>query len=355
MRFKPVEYMEWVKTRKPAAFDLTKSSVRNMQLAELELDFSALELTGNNAYGYRPLMEKIAGCYDVEEDCVVSTLGTSHALYLVCAALCEMGDRVLVEDPVYEPLLAVPRSFSVNTARLTRRFEDGFKLIPDIVQSALEEKTRLIILTNIHNPSGAWNDPLSLEKICVMAERVGAMVLIDEVYLDFMMSPKNESSFHLGDNVIVISSLTKVYGLGGLRCGWIIAPPVLAAELRRVVDHVNVEGVYVGDLISDEVWGRRDSIRTNLRDSIRTNHQIVKEWVESEPGLSWVEPDGGVVCFPRIETGCTGSELEAVLLRDHDTGIVPGRFFGREKHFRLGFGGSADILKQALFHIHSAL
>lgn len=355
MRYKSVEYMEWVKTRTPAAFDLTKSSVRNMQLAELDLDLSALELTGNNAYGYPPLMEKIAGCYGVETDCVVSTLGTSHALYLVCAALCGMGDRVLVEDPAYEPLLAVPRSFSAKLARLTRRFGDGFKLIPELVEEELKEKTRLIILTNIHNPSGAWNDPLSLEKIFLMAERAGSMVLIDEVYLDFMMPPKNASSFHLGNNVIVISSLTKVYGLGGLRCGWIIAPSVMAAELRRIVDHINVEGAYVGDLISDAVWEKKELIRLNLRETIRSNHQIVKDWVESEPGLSWHEPDGGVVCFPRIETGQTGSELEAVLRRDHDTGIVPGRFFGREKHFRLGFGGSDDILKQALFHIHSAL
>ncbi|MCJ7681379.1 MAG: aminotransferase class I/II-fold pyridoxal phosphate-dependent enzyme, partial [Candidatus Aminicenantes bacterium] len=176
-----------------------------------------------------------------------------------------------------------------------------------------------------------------------------------EVYLDFMTPPKNESSIHRANNVIAISSLTKVYGLGGLRCGWIIAPPALAAGLRRIIDHINVEGVFVGDLISDAVWDRLEIFRTNHLETVRLNHQIVRDWIESEPGLSWQEPDGGVVCFPRIETGLSGRELADTLRQEYDTGIVPGHFFGRDKHFRLGFGGSTDILKQALSHIHSAL
>jgi aspartate/methionine/tyrosine aminotransferase len=353
MRFNTIKYMEWFKTKSRVKIDLCSSSVKQLESKELGISLDELEVTGEDFYGYPPLLQAIARRYEVEEDCIVSTIGTSQALFLVCTALLEPDDEVLIETPVYEPLVAVPEAFGARVMRLARRYEDKYQFSFELFKRLLSPQTRFILLTNLHNPSGVLIPGSHLKQVVQIAGERGIPVVIDEIYLEFLDG--EPTSFHLADNIIVISSLTKVFGLGNIRCGWILAQPELAKRLRRIIDYIHVEGVFIAEEIGWRMFGKLDEIKKRNRKLIDTNKSLVRDWIQREKGLSWVEPADGVLCFPRIEGSFDGDELAAVLRKNYDTAVVPGRFFEQTQHFRLAFGGDTDTLAAGLENIGKAL
>ncbi len=144
----------------------------------------ALEIAGDNDNGYAPLAEAIAARYGVSRDMVVTAQGTSGANFLVFAALVKAGDEVLVERPGYDPLMGPPLLLGANVTRFDRRFEEGYRLDPDAVRAAMTPRTRLVVITNGHNPTGVVATDAELVEVGRIAERHGALVLVDEVYLD---------------------------------------------------------------------------------------------------------------------------------------------------------------------------
>ena len=179
--------------------------------------------------------------------------------------------------------------------------------------------------------------------------------MIDEIYIEFLDDQHRETSFHAADNIIVTSSLTKVYGLGGLRCGWVFARPPLTKEMRKIIDYTNVEGVYIGEQISARILGQLDSIKKKLMGQMIANRRQVERLIEGEDKLDWVEPAGGVVCFPRVESEGGGDRLAELLYKKHETSVVPGRFFENPQHIRLGFGADPQSLADGLRNIKSTL
>lgn len=353
MRFDTIKYMEWFKTKHSAKIDLCSSSVKQLENKELGISLDDLEITGEDFYGYPPLLQAIAQRYEVEEVNVVSTVGTSQALFLVCAALLESGDEVLIETPVYEPLVAVPEAFEARVVRLARRFEDEYQFSLELFERLLSPQTKLILLTNLHNPSGALIRRSHLQMVLKIASGRGIPVLMDEIYLEFL--DDEPTAFHLAENVFVISSLTKVFGLGDIRCGWILAQPEWAKRLRRIIDYIHVEGVFVGEKVACRMFAELDEIKRRNKRLIETNRSLVRDWIDREKSVAWAEPAGGVVCFPRIESSLSGDELADILHRNYDTAVVPGSFFEQPQHFRLAFGGDTDVLAAGLENIGKAL
>jgi aspartate/methionine/tyrosine aminotransferase len=355
MRIDPITYMEWAKNRPEARINLSLSGWADLSWKDLALGRKSLDINGEHPYGYAPLVEALVSRYDVSEDSVVTTNGASQAVFFTCAALIEPGDEVLVEKPAYEPLLAVPRFFRARIRRLERRFEEGYAIDPDTLRAAISPRTKLVILTNLHNPSGALLSRRAVKELALAAAARGVMILVDEIYLEFAEGKKGTTSFSLSENIIVASSLTKVYGLGGLRCGWLLAPAPLAAKVKRLLDYVSVEGVFIGEQISARVFSRLDAIRVRNAPMIKRNLGVVRDFVRGEERLRWVEPAHGIICFPRIEASLDGDELLRLLLEKYGTSVVPGRFFEARKHFRLGFGLSTPWLKRGLRNIGKAL
>src|SRR5205823_4445908 len=231
------EFMHWAKTRPKVKFDLALSGILNLPFAELDTKLSDLELHGDNAYGYEPLVEALAAhCRVAPQNVVTVPGGTSMANHLAMAALLEHGDEVLIEQPTYDPLLAVAEYLGAKIKRFARRFEDGFKIDIDDLEKQITSRTRLIVLTNLHNPSSALVDETMLRKISELARAVGARVLVDEVYLEAMFEHSPRPAISLGPEFVATSSLTKGYGLSGLRCGWILAEPEIANKIRRLDD-----------------------------------------------------------------------------------------------------------------------
>src|SRR6267143_2799095 len=231
------EFMHWAKTRPRVKYDLALSGILNLPFAELDAKLGDLELHGENAYGYRPLVDALAHHRHVAPENVVTVSGgTSMANHLAMAALLEHGDEVLIEQPTYAPLLAVAEYLGAKITRFPRRFEDGFRIDIGVLEKQITPRTRLIAVTNLHNPSSALVEETTLRKIGELARDVGARVLVDEVYLEAMFENSPRSAVSLGPEFVVTSSLTKGYGLSGLRCGWIFAEPELAKSIRLLDD-----------------------------------------------------------------------------------------------------------------------
>src|SRR5437764_907087 len=230
-------YMQWAKKRPKVKYDLALSGILNLPFAELAATIDDIDLNGDNSYGYAPLVDALAEHCDVPSENVVTISGgTSMANHLAMAAAIERGDEVLIEQPTYEPLLALAEYFGAKVKRFSRAFENNFCVDVDELASKASPRTRLLVLTNLHNPSSAFIDEETLKRVGELADDVGARVLVDEVYLEAMFEAAPPSSVRLGPQFISTSSLTKGYGLSGLRCGWILAEPEQAERMRLLHD-----------------------------------------------------------------------------------------------------------------------
>ena len=276
------------------------------------------------------------------------------ANHLTMAATLNPGDEVLIEQPTYELLVSTARYLGAEVKRFTRSFEDGFGLNPDEVARAASRRTRLIILTNLHNPSSALVQNEALKRLGKIAREVGARVLVDEVYLDALFDDAPPTAFHLGEEFITTNSLTKVYGLSGLRCGWILAEPALAKKLWYLNDLFGVLPAHAAERLSCIALEHLDEIAANARRLLETNRRLLNAFFNSRDDLDWTPHEFGTVAFPRLKNGSVDA-LCALLLEKYDTSIVPGKFFGMPQHFRIGIGCETAMLAEGLARLGKAL
>src|ERR1043166_6468723 len=240
-------YMNWAKTRSAATFNHATSELGNLKLRELRVSLDDLEIT-NGGFGYHPLIQLIAARYRVAPESIVTAAGTTFANHLAMAALIDPGDEILFEHPAYEPILAAALYLGAHVKRFARRFENGFRI--EELEALVTPQTRLIVLTNLHNPSGVLIDEAEIKQIGQIARRVGARVLVDEVYMETLFEDSPRTAFHLGNEFVVTSSLTKAFGLSGLRCGWIFAEPELAKRMWLLNDLFASTPVHSGERLS---------------------------------------------------------------------------------------------------------
>ena len=231
-------YMEWAKLSSGAKYNLATSGMMSYPLAELPVRLEDLEINGVNPYGYAPLIERLAKYNDVPAECVVTSAGTSLANHLAMAATFDPGDEVLIEHPTYELLESTAEYLGAKLRRFERRLEDDFRIDPAEVERNITPQTKLIIVTNLHNPTGAYADEATIRAVGEIAKARGARVLVDEVYLETFYGHRPRTALHLGDHFLVTSSLTKAFGLSGIRCGWVLASPELTHRMWRINDLV---------------------------------------------------------------------------------------------------------------------
>ena len=347
-------YMAWAKSRPVPRFDLAGSNVLACSIEDLAGARDALDLAGRNDEGYEPLLNAIARQYGVRPEQVTTAQGTSGANFQVCAALLEAGDDVLVERPGYDPLLGAPRLLGARVLRFDRTRADAYALDPERVKAAMTPRTKLIVITSAHNPTGAIADAASLAAVGELAARSGAHVLVDEVYLDTAESPMQPAAL-LGDVFISSSSLTKSYGLASLRCGWTLSSPAVAERIRRARDVIDGTGSLVAERLSVLAFEQLPGLQERARSLLATNRELVRAFLAGCTTLDWVDPPGGTVMFPRIKGADDAGPFVERLLSAHQTAVVPGRFFDAPAHFRVGFGGATETVRGGLDALNAAL
>lgn len=352
--------MRWAKTRPAVTYDLASSGLVPVSTEELLGDIrakDAFSISGPNDEGLMLLRDAIAARYGVTRDRVSIAAGTSGANFQALLALLERGDDVLIETPGYDPLIAAARAAGANVVRFARSWSKGFALDPYVVRTALTPATKLIVISNAHNPSGATASRDVLEQVGVMAEAIGARVLVDEVYAEAQhdAAPVPKAAATLGDVFVSTNSLTKAYGLAGLRCGWILASPDVSQRVREMRDIIDGSGAFAAEELSVKAFAQIDRLRERARAILSANLAAVRAMAQSNPHLEWLEPTAGTTAFPRVKGVDDTSELVERLIRDHDTIVVPGRFFQAPQHIRIAFGGRAEMVKEALVHLDRAL
>ena len=348
------EYMHWAKTSSRARFNLATSGLANVKLQDLRVSLGDLEITGEGGYGYLPLIDALASRYRVDRECVVTAAGTSFANHLALAALIQPGDEILMESPAYEPLLATAQFLGARAKRFQRRFENGFKLNVAEIEENLSPETKLIVITNLHNPTGVLIDQERLKEIGSLARKKNCRVLIDEVYLEMLFEEPPLTAFHLGPEFVVTSSLTKAFGLSGLRCGWILAEPELAKSMWRLNDLFAASPVHAGERLSIAALDQLSEIAAFSRNRLDENRKLLNQFLDGRDDLEAVRPSRGSIMFPRVR-GESAAELIALLRQKYETSVVPGSFFEMPAHFRIGLGGETETLVEGLDRFGSAL
>jgi aspartate/methionine/tyrosine aminotransferase len=354
-------YMEWAKTRPAARFDLAGSNIQACRIDEIPDVREAVGFDGHNENGYGPLIEAIAARYGVDTTQVTTAQGASGANFLACAALLEPGDEVLVETPGYDPLFGAPQLLGARVNQFVRDFNDGFALDPDRVERALTPRTRLVIVTNPHNPSGVLADPEALEAIGQIARAHGAHVLLDEVYLDIAQTSAEGPAVEAdrtfarrGDVFVCTNSLTKSYGLSGLRCGWILSSNDVAERIRRARDVVDGTGSILSERLAVVAFTHLDRLLNRATWLMATNRPLIHDFLRSRTDLAWA-PSSGTVVFPRLRNVADTTRFAERLLEERQTAVVPGRFFQAPAHVRVGFGGPTETLLSGLKELGLAL
>lgn len=347
-------YMEFSKLHTGAKFNLAASGIMSYPLAELPVRLEDLEINGPDVYGYAPLQERLARLNGVPPECVVAAAGTSMANHLAMAATVEPGDQVLVEHPTYELMVSTLQYLGANIRYFERRMEDGFRLDPEEVERRITPRTRLVVITNLHNPSGALADEATLRALGDIAKRNHALVLVDEVYLEAMFDRRPRPALLLGEHFLVTSSLTKAYGLSGLRCGWVLAAPELAQRMWHIHDLYGVNAAHPAELLSVIALDNLEQVSARAKKLLDTTRQALGAFLTSRGDLEYCRPEFGTIIFPKLSHGNV-DELLRLATSKYETGFAPGRYFDMPQHFRIGIGGDTEMTRVGLERLGLAL
>jgi aspartate/methionine/tyrosine aminotransferase len=330
--------------------NLSESSCADMTLRELGLDgdVSDLVLQYGDHLGLPRLREQVVlGDPALTAADVLVTAGAAPALFIVATALLRAGDHLLVVRPNYATNLETPRALGADVEFLDLRFEDGWALDLDRVATALRPDTRLVSITLPHNPTGTTVAPDDLRALVALVERHGrARLLVDETYREMAYAEPLPLAAGLSPRVIGVSSLSKTYGLPGLRTGWITcADRELMVTLLAAKEQILLAGSIIDEELSARVLEARPRILPPIRDRIARHRAIVADWIDGQDTFEWVAPQAGVVCFPRVraEHALDPDRFYDLLLREHGTYVGPGHWFAQDRRaFRLGFGWPAE-------------
>jgi aspartate/methionine/tyrosine aminotransferase len=347
--------MTWAKNHPSARFDLAGSNLLHCSLDDLLGAREALELFARNDEGYPPLVEAIAQRYGVSTERVATGSGAAGALFLTLGALIRPGDTVLAEWPGYDPMTGAARFLGANIRTFDRSWRDGFKIDPDRIARDLTPTTKLIILTNLHNPSGVYTDPWALMEVSDMANAIGAKVLVDEVYLESIFDEDTTPAATRDDVFVSVNSLTKSFGLAGLRVGWILADPPTIRRIRRVRDVVDGVGAVPSERLAVLAFEQIDRLLARARHILEPHALMLRRFVETRPELDWAAPAGGPIGFPKLVDVEDAEPFVDMAREKFGVGVVAGRHFGAPAHFRVAVGGRRRVVEEGIEALGKAL
>lgn len=327
--------------------NLAESSMRDRTLAGLGMDpadLSGLLLQYADHRGSLAARQAIAADGDgIAPDDVLLTVGAAGALFLAATALLERGDRLVAASPNYASNLETPRAIGAEIAPLRLQFEDGWRVDLDRLEALLADGAKLVSLTTPHNPTGAEIAMGDLRTIIALAERAGAWLLVDETYRELASEP-GPLAASLGERVISVSSLSKTYGIPGIRVGWAVCrdrglmTTLLAAQEQAALSHSVLDMA-----VAEWVLARRETFLPDVREQVVRRRAMVRDWIAADGRFEWVEPSGGVVCFPRIADPRVDARAFFARLQERGVFVGPGWWFEQpDRHFRLGYGYPTD-------------
>ena len=353
MWFPPFDLLHWFVDNHSAKYNISLSDMLPATLSEVGLKIAELNLAENFPHGSPELRELLAEQHSASPDRVLVTASCSEANLDVCAALLKPGDDAIVVMPNYPPLRDLPKGVGANVREFYLKPEEDFKLDVEGLEKMVTKKTRLIILTNINNPTSSMVDEDQLSRLADLAKRKDLHVMCDETFRELAFEKKPPTAAILGDRMIVTNTMSKVYGMGGLKLGWVVAGGTALERILNFTEYNTVSSSGLSDRIALFVLRDKKKYIERARNIITKNRPVVEEWFERNEKVHWDDPGVGNMAFPQLEVDV--DRLAKVLLEKHETIIAPGSYFGVKDRFRLGFGRKTEDLVTGLENLDRAL
>jgi len=314
-------------------------------------EFKETQLTYGFVDGSPELRQGIAKLYKrMKPENILISGGAIGANFLVFYTLVEPGDTIISIFPAYQQLYSVAKSFGAHVKLLKLHEENDWLPNVDDLSKLVDNKTKLIVLINPHNPTGSLINVNLLKEICSIAEDADAYLLCDETYRDLYIKPNDSvpSAVDISDRAIVTGSFSKAFSLTGLRLGWIAASQQIIEECKLHRDYTTISNGLIDDALAALAVKNVDKIfKRNLK-IIRTNYEILSQWIKDEPLIDWIPPRAGSIAFLRYNLKIPSETLCLSLIKEKGTLLVPGSCFGMEGYLRIGYGCKTENLKEGL-------
>ncbi|MCP4728122.1 MAG: aminotransferase class I/II-fold pyridoxal phosphate-dependent enzyme [bacterium] len=361
MWFKRMPLEEWFdKYQYEVEYDIGESAVKFLTFDELNIDLGSLPLRYGYHLGRPDLREEIAKQYDgLTLKNIVVTTGASEANFCTVSALCKPGDHVIVEHPNYPSLYEVPCSLGCELSFFSLKFENNFRPEIDDLRKLIRPNTKLISLTHPNNPTGSILTVDELREYIELAEEKDIYLMFDETYRKLAFSDELPGAASLSPKVISISSMSKSYGIPGIRTGWLAClDDGIIDEVLAIREQLTITNSSISEEIALQVLRKKEEYISRALEHIRKNLNMVSGWIDHCDELEWIKPEAGVVSFPRI---CTDrivdpEKVYRILAEKYKTFVIPGRCFEMDnEHFRLGYGGTYEEIETGLSNLGKAL
>lgn len=342
-------------------YNLSESSVADRKLSDLGLTIPDLTLLYGEHRGRERLRALIAAQGEgLGQGDVLITTGAAGALFIIATAVLGAQDHLIVVRPNYATNLETPRAIGCATTHIELSFDDGFRIDLDRVAASFTPVTRILSVTCPHNPTGVMCSEAELRALAELARSKGCYLLVDETYRDLSLDATLPLAASFGDNVIGVASLSKAYGVPGIRLGWIATTDAKLQEtFLAAKEQISICGSVIDEWIGEQIMENRAAILAPVLAEMRRRRQLVAAWIAQEKLLEWVPPSGGVVCFPHMRAVPPGGTdaFYRRLLEVHGTYVGPGHWFEMpDTYFRLGYGWPAAAeLESGLRAISAAL
>ncbi len=323
--------------------NLAESSVRDVQFREIDCNLSELVICYGDHIGKPELRALIAAPHPgMNASDVLLTVGAAGALFIIHTSILAGGDHLIVVRPNYATNIETPRAIGVSVSFIELDFDHAYALDLEKVKSAIGPDTKMISITNPHNPTGTVMSESLLRALCALAEAHQIYLLVDETYRDLSFFPAAPLAASISEWAISVSSLSKAYGIPGIRLGWIMHRNPVQMELFLAAK----EQIHICNSVVDEEMGfhylkKKGKYFPAIQSTIQSCFAMLDDWMRGHPQLEWIRPAGGVVCFPRFRPSVDidTDAFYSLLLQQYKTYVGPGHWFEQsDRSFRLGFG-----------------
>lgn len=366
MRFQPFDLEQYQSQfERTVEHNLADSSVQCLKMHELLNDSEANELLHIGLYypevnGTAVLRQKIAALYRAATpENILVTVGASQANSLICSALLKSGDEVVVVSPGYRQVWGLAKNLGCRVRELVLHPEDQWKLDLDHLHTLCSRSTKLVSVVNPNNPTGTILSPEETRQLVQICARNGCWLHLDEVYCGTELNqPETPSLWGEYNKVICVNSLSKAYGLAGLRIGWAVAAPRVIEALWRRHEYSVIAASATSMKLAEIALkhDKRQMLLRRQRRISRKGHAVLQEWIQTQKGaFSLVTPQATSMGFVRYHFDVPSFELAEHIRETQSVLVAPGSLLGVEHHLRISVGYPAEKIKTALDRISEAV
>jgi aspartate/methionine/tyrosine aminotransferase len=340
--------------------NLAESSVSDLRFGELGLQLDDLKLEYVPHRGHNGLRQMIGEEAGLQKDQVLLTNGAAGALFIINTALLTPRRHIIVVRPNYATNIEVPVAIGCLVSYIDLELETGWRIPVDDIEATITPATQIISITTPHNPTGMTMTLAELQEMIALAEKWNICLLVDETYRDTCFKTPYPVVASMSKKVISVSSLSKAFGLPGLRMGWLITQDALLMEhFLAAKEMMHISNSAIDEEVAYQFYKRKAAFAKVINEKAMENYQLLAAWLQQETSLEYVLPQGGVVCFPRFKHPQTIdiSRFHETLLQKYKTMVGPGHWFAMpDAYMRIGFGWPGkQAFEQGLVHVSEAI